>query len=262
MEEKLTLEKKKQNFANKIQQLYTQPPIKSSDYYFITFLGSEDGKLEWHCYTRFERYTEEKPIREIRVPREIDPIKMIQLMTEIKEPAFIINSKEDLVFFMHLGGHAIIEKNLAEEAFPDIVKPAQMISIYPIGMENIENLSMENLNHFPTPKMRMKVLNRDKRKCRLCGRSPQDYEDLELQIHHIQPWADYGGITQEENLITLCKPCHMGLDPHYDPSLFKYVERTAERVTRVMNRNKLSYEDGVKNFRLTVKKFLAKRISK
>jgi HNH endonuclease len=38
-----------------------------------------------------------------------------------------------------------------------------------------------------------------------------------------RPWQ-YGGLTERDNLITLCQTCHEGLDPHYEPSLqFKVV---------------------------------------
>lgn len=47
------------------------------------------------------------------------------------------------------------------------------------------------------------------------------YVDVELHVHHAIPWGQ-GGITEEANLITLCKTCHDGLDPHYDQSLTEY----------------------------------------
>jgi hypothetical protein len=46
---------------------------------------------------------------------------------------------------------------------------------------------------------------------------------VELHVHHIRPWAK-GGLTEEDNLITLCKTCHDGLDPHHDPSLFDLID--------------------------------------
>ena len=33
------------------------------------------------------------------------------------------------------------------------------------------------------------------------------------------PWGQ-GGITEEENLVTLCGTCHDGLEPHYETQLF------------------------------------------
>ena len=33
------------------------------------------------------------------------------------------------------------------------------------------------------------------------------------------PWGQ-GGITEEENLVTLCGTCHDGLEPHFETQLF------------------------------------------
>lgn len=51
-------------------------------------------------------------------------------------------------------------------------------------------------------KLRAAVLERDKRCCRKCGR--REY----LDVHHIAARAD-GGSDDPENLITLCRVCHM-----------------------------------------------------
>jgi hypothetical protein len=42
---------------------------------------------------------------------------MIRALREIGEAALIVNDREDLTIFRLFGGHAIIEKSLAEE-FP------------------------------------------------------------------------------------------------------------------------------------------------
>lgn len=68
----------------------------------------------------------------------------------------------------------------------------------------------------------MQILKRDGRRCRICGRNPDNHVDLELHLHHIRPW-EKGGVTDPKNLITLCHTCHSGLDPHHDPSLFSYL---------------------------------------
>jgi hypothetical protein len=72
----------------------------------------------------------------------------------------------------------------------------------------------------------MAVLHRDGRRCRICGRNPDDNVDIVLHVHHIRPWA-LGGATEVSNLITLCHTCHGGLEPHFDPNLYEYVEPTA-----------------------------------
>jgi 5-methylcytosine-specific restriction endonuclease McrA len=49
---------------------------------------------------------------------------------------------------------------------------------------------------------RQRVLERDGNACVLCGTSGQD-----LEVDHIVRYAD-GGSNQEDNLRTLCRPCH------------------------------------------------------
>lgn len=86
--------------------------------------------------------------------------------------------------------------------------------------------------HRPRPKQRRRVLTRDIFECQICGASEKEGADLVL--HHVRMFSR-GGPTTDENLITLCKPCHEGLDPHEDESLFfmqgGHVDRALERET-------------------------------
>ena len=58
-------------------------------------------------------------------------------------------------------------------------------------------------------RMRFLVLRRDCFGCRLCGTSPAITPGVQLQIDHIQPWAD-GGETVLENLQSTCDRCNGG----------------------------------------------------
>jgi len=42
-------------------------------------------------------------------------------------------------------------------------------------------------------------------------------------VHHIKPFSE-GGLTEKNNLITLCKTCHDGLYPHFDYSLYSLID--------------------------------------
>jgi len=65
------------------------------------------------------------------------------------------------------------------------------------------------------PKMRRKALERDGRKCRICGLTREEHLEEHgcgLHVHHVRPIASYE--TQEEaneldNLVTICRPCHV-----------------------------------------------------
>jgi hypothetical protein len=55
---------------------------------------------------------------------------------------------------------------------------------------------------------RQKVLDRDRNRCRNCGRGPE--KDVELEIHHIVP-LDAGGRDTLSNLVTVCTECHRAI---------------------------------------------------
>lgn len=55
-------------------------------------------------------------------------------------------------------------------------------------------------------RLRWKVFQRDKYRCKVCGRRAGDFE---LQVDHIIPWSK-GGRTELENLRLLCWDCNQG----------------------------------------------------
>jgi hypothetical protein len=58
-------------------------------------------------------------------------------------------------------------------------------------------------------RLRFKIFNRDRFTCKLCGRSPNKYPNLELEIDHSISYSR-GGETEIGNLQTLCKECNRG----------------------------------------------------
>ena len=54
--------------------------------------------------------------------------------------------------------------------------------------------------------LRVQILNRDKFKCRMCGRSR---DEVSLHVDHIVPVAK-GGTDEISNLATLCSDCNIG----------------------------------------------------
>ena len=57
--------------------------------------------------------------------------------------------------------------------------------------------------------LRFKVLQRDRFRCQLCGRSPATALDCILHVDHIVPFSK-GGKTTFENLRALCAECNLG----------------------------------------------------
>lgn len=61
----------------------------------------------------------------------------------------------------------------------------------------------------PSLRLRFKVLQRDRFRCRVCGSSPANSAGVELHVDHIRPWSA-GGETILANLQTLCSTCNLG----------------------------------------------------
>jgi hypothetical protein len=212
----------RKSLVNEILRLRNQKPIKDADYYEVTLLGNEDGTIEIRTQTIFDGYTDTIPRRELRVASLVDPEKMMSALNEIGEPALLVNNAQDFVIFYMFGGHAVIEKSLVEKHFPKLLEPRETAYSHTRGHLVVSSLPQHVVQHAPSKKLRMEILKRDNYKCRVCGRSPKDYVDVELHVHHILPWGK-GGVTDEDNLITLCKTCHDGLDPHFEMNLFELI---------------------------------------
>ncbi|TAL51903.1 MAG: HNH endonuclease, partial [Nanoarchaeota archaeon] len=129
---------------------------------------------------------------------------------------------------------------------PYSLEPSACVKLGSRGFAGISILPKTIFKKAPTPKKRMDVLKRDKFKCKVCGRRPDNYVDIELHVHHIRPFGD-GGFTHEENLITLCDTCHKGLDPHYEWSLYDLLDD--DFGTDVRLREQQKYLQEVKRYR-------------
>lgn len=126
--------------------------------------------------------------------------------------------------FPEVGWNALVEKELAEDRIPDVIGPSECVHD---GGLKVGGFGFLGTGHFPndaierrapSPKLRMRVIKRDKYRCVICGRRAMDHIDLELHVHHLIPWR-MAGPTAEENLVTLCGTCHKGLLPDYEPML-------------------------------------------
>jgi hypothetical protein len=206
-----------------IERMKTQQALPEADYYHITLLGTEDNKVNRSISTSWVGFTETKPQREIRRATVVIPDKLRKVLTSINQSSVIVNNDTDLFIYMLIGGHGIIETTIAAKFFDDIINPREMAQSFSKGWKVVSDLLDHEDQHAPTKKLRASIIKRDEFKCKMCGRSPKNYVDIELHVHHILPWGQ-GGITEEDNLITLCSTCHEGLDPHYEMKLFELID--------------------------------------
>lgn len=76
-------------------------------------------------------------------------------------------------------------------------------------------LSKQYQRSLMTDSLRYDIMKRDGFACVLCGATKQD--GAKLHVDHIRPVAK-GGLTEPNNLRTLCEQCNLGKSDKYDPN--------------------------------------------
>lgn len=197
---------------------------EQGEYFALTLTASESGKISWGYQSSFAGYSEGSPRREIRKARIVSPAAIAAAWTQIGQSYVVVRNEKELLVFLQIGGNALVEKGLAELRLGDVIEPSECGKEGLVGeFVSTKSLPSAKLNHAPTPKIRMEVFKRDGMRCKVCGRRPADYVDVEIHVHHIQPWAE-GGLTAPGNLIALCHTCHKGLEPHREYKLFELID--------------------------------------
>lgn len=237
-------------------RLRLQEPKGEDGYYQVTLLASDDGVLKQDVQTWWCGYTEKKPRREIRNGRLFNPAPQKKWLESFDQPCVIVNDENDLHVFLLWGGLALIEKNVADKHIPELVGPREcMRDSSHLGFVGVNSLPKSKTQHAPSKKLRMSVIQRDEFRCRVCGRSPSNYVDVELHVHHIIPWG-IGGVTEEKNLITICKTCHDGIEPHYLPTLSTLQKDQNKNVLNNENGDSIAlYFKGMKNYHNAMRRY-------
>lgn len=217
-------------------------------YYAITILASAGGQISWSCLGHWVGFDGEDTDREIREATLLDSAgagKIASVWKSIGESYMVLRTGTDLLVYFLAGGNALVEDGLARSKgqIREIIAPQVSVRTGPYGFTVAAGLPAGSFSHAPSPKLRMKILKRDEYRCRVCGRRPADHVDIELHVHHIRPFGK-GGMTVEENLITLCHTCHKGLNPHEEWSLFGMRGGTSNEA--------VTYQEGVRQYRTRV----------
>lgn len=211
-------------------------------YHAMTLTADDDLNVMFGTQTAWVGWTEDgrHEVRQSRLVYRnfVEGWKLLNL------PYCFVHTLDDLSLYLVAGGNALVENKLAENIFPDLLGPRPSIPSGPVGYKDANLFDSSAFRRAPTPRLRMKIFDRDQRRCRICGRRPDDNTDLVLHIHHIRPW-EKGGVTDPSNLITLCHTCHTGLMPHEDHSLFEYISSTSDDAINTL----LRFSKGVSNYR-------------
>ena len=187
-------------------------------YYGVTLGSDKDGAIWLEGFTRWKGYADAERLIEIRALAVVNAAPMARLWKQLAEPFMVANNDPQFGRWFFGGGHGLIEQKLLEARMPWAVEPDPCVHEPGRGFTSTADLPPTAFKRAPTPKVRMAVIKRDRYRCVLCGRSPSDYTDVELHVHHIRPFGQRG-LTLERNLITLCHTCHKGLEPHYEWNL-------------------------------------------
>lgn len=198
-----------------------------------------DGSLEYHAMTvaieaddrwtlgnlctRWVGWADEKKRIELRVSAPVTA-HYAQSLAKLGIRCLFIVDEMDIFLFLSAGQPALIERHLAERFFPALVRPMLACRQGRGGFIEDSLLERGERGRRPSATLRATILERDGRRCRICARDPEQFADMELEVHHIRPWAK-GGTSHPTNLITLCRRCHKALKPHFNRRLFELVEQ-------------------------------------
>lgn len=234
------------SLKERLSKIYGAIPEPNFDYYAITFLGKEDGDIEFGCYSHWEGFQDDEMKIETRAASIVKAERVAKLWMEIGQGFIVANDSIDFKIYLLIGGHGLIERSIAENAISELLKPRPSVRTGALGFLDVDSIPETAFNKAPTPRTRMSVLKRDDYRCQICGRRAADYVDIELHVHHIRPWKERG-LTVSENLITLCHTCHKGLDPHNDFYLFQLLPLT--KVPKGIVEEARKYKEAVRRYR-------------
>ena len=207
-----------------INELYIEPyqrEPKDDGYYKIS-LNRSNRK---HSYlSLFTRWIGEQDGNEIRQIDYIDTRKVQEDFQNLfGQNISTIENLSELKVFIEVGGHSIINHQLVENHWKELNSPAISIKQEAFhGYIEYDSLLPRHQSKNVNSSYRKEIIERDIKCCQLCKKHQFENDDVQLEIHHIQPWNE-GGLTYPENLITLCRKCHLqikSIDRNY---LFKKV---------------------------------------
>lgn len=212
------------------EDMFTRQPNSELEYYQLTLVANKEGKPNWSANGHFVGFEDDERKVELREASIILADKIVaEYRNDLKEGCFVVDTLTEIRVFLLLGGHAVIEKNIAREKLFDIVKKQPVAKAGYMGFMSTHVMEKTVFQRATTKKQRMRVIKRDSYRCKICGRSPHNNVDISLHVHHIRPWAD-NGLTHDDNLITLCHTCHEGLDPHFQTTFIWIFNRVRKAI--------------------------------
>lgn len=190
-------------------------------YYAATLLKTGSGEM-LEFFSRWAGRSEEYSLDhgiELRRAVPVEPEKYSQLWEQQDQGWIAVNNALGVSVFFGVGGNAFIAEDIARQCFAMDLEPHPVAPNGGVGFRHYDPKSREVTKRRLRPKHKKRILDRDGHQCKMCRKKQSDCPEIELQAHHIRPFAQ-GGLTIDENLITLCRECHEGLEPHFQRDLF------------------------------------------
>lgn len=159
---------------------------------------------------------------EIRKADLVNPVVVQSHFKFLNFPLTHVTNPAELTSFLRIGGHGLIEKEIVEKSWSDILNPRIVVNTYEEGFINYATITKKFTERFARGNFRIEIFDRDNYQCKICGASPDDNIHVRLEVHHIKPWEE-GGISSPDNLITLCASCHGGASAINREVLYKKI---------------------------------------
>ncbi|WP_156377771.1 hypothetical protein [Sphingopyxis sp. Root1497] len=179
-----------------------EPPEHADSvlFYAFTLTADHDGRILFDFQSIWAGYADADRKIELREARVVD-LRMGEVWRSLGQPFVFVKQAGHLAVYLRTGGHALVLSSIAEAIVPDMLKPDATCQLGEAGFMAKTLVNDAAFKRAPTPKLRMEVLRRDRRRCRICGRNPDDDTDIVLNVHHIRPWAMRGLAAHFDRLV-------------------------------------------------------------
>jgi hypothetical protein len=143
--------------------------------------------------------------REIRAPRPVKTMGFYEAMAGLGLEAALLAFEWDIEDWMLRRGWAIVPMDFCRAHMPQWLRARECIRDSTFTFTDISIASEGALTHYASVGKRELVIQRDKRRCLLCGKS--ESEGAKLTMQHVLPYG-HGGATTTRNLVSLCEECN------------------------------------------------------
>jgi HNH endonuclease len=173
-------------------------------YYALTLIAHARGRIGWSAYSHFVGMSSKRVGWELREASLVDPSVMSGWWADLGHDWLVVEDRAALSVWIRVGGHALVDPELAREHLPMMVAAQETAPDGPIGFVRTASLRPTDWSRKGSRGVRRRVVKRDSHRCQRCGRGEPD---VSLSRHHVYP-HQFGGLSREKDLITLCADCH------------------------------------------------------